>query len=458
MANIVRLSWSVLSEVLRGDNVPFAYVLLKGWTALFGEGEWALRSLSVAAYSAAVVLTGLAGRRVGGPTAGLMAATLMATSTKIGLAHAATARPYALLALIASAAMLQSVAMLQSARRERARVAPVVALALTHLLGLFTHPTYVFVLVAYGAASTLVRRALVNAASVAALIAVAAYGTLWGPVVRATLAMQATSWMSPPSVADLKAAYLLLWGTGPGLIMLGVLAALLLADLERTREAIAATPRRWALVAAAVAWGLPIAVSFWKPVFLASRTPVMLLPASAVLLGAVLSALARRLVLVTLAALFVLTAALVAPAGGRSDPVPTPQSVREVLDLATCGDTIVATGLANSPIEYYLRRLNARSCVRFVAFPASMRNWTGRLAQPAAMNLVRRECRELVEGLAGGRGRVWAFVLSRGTVAEASAMLSDELHRALSCTGRLPLRGAYFDAVLVCKAASSRPF
>jgi hypothetical protein len=456
MANAVRLPWSVLFGVFRGDNIPFAYVLLKGWTALFGEGEWALRSLSVAAYSAAVVVTGLAGRRAAGSAAGLMAATLMATSTKIGIVHAATARPYALLALVASLALLQSVALLEPTPREGSRRGPIVALALTHLFGLFTHPTYVFVLLAYAAASTLLRRIVVNGANLAAAAALVAYVALWGPVVRATVAAQRTGWwMAPPRFADLKGACLLLWGTGPGMIMLGAVLALALTNTQRTRDAIAATPIRWSLVAAAVAWTVPIAVSFWKPVFLASRTPVMLLPITAVLLGGLLCALAGRLALVTLGGLLLLAGAQVVPAMRDGDPVPTRESVRAVLDRMTCGDTIVAAGLAHAPIEYYLRRLNASSCVHFVWFPADLLDWTGRVREPAALDRARRESRELVEAIAARRGKVWAFGLSRGMLSDASAMLTQELQRALSCDERLPLRGAYFDTVLVCEAPAA---
>ena len=62
MANSVRLPWHELFLVFRTDNVPLSYVLLRGWTAVLGESELALRGLSIAAYCGAVVVVGLAGR------------------------------------------------------------------------------------------------------------------------------------------------------------------------------------------------------------------------------------------------------------------------------------------------------------------------------------------------------------------------------------------------------------
>jgi hypothetical protein len=451
VANSLRLPWAALIEVFKADNIPLVYVLLKGWTAVFGEAEWALRSLFVVAYSAAVIMTGLAGRRVSASATGLMAATLVATSTKVGLWHAATARPYALLALIASIALWQSLTMTTRGNAFAGRRAA--ALAATHLLGLFTHPTYVFVIAAYASASAVVRRTVVNAATLAAVVAVAVYAVSWGAIFRATFVMHATSWMTPPGVGDLKAAFLLLWGTGPGMMLAGAVMVLALGDLARTRRAATPAGVRWVAVAAGLAWVLPVAVSFWRPVFLPARTPVMLLPVTAVLLGSLLEALAGRLALVTLGGVLLLAASQALPsAARREDPVPTRASVQAVLKGAVCGDTLLATGLAADPVEYYMRRLDAPSCVHYAKFPTDMRNWTGRVGQPSAMEPVRLECRRLVDALAAREGRVWVFGATRGMGAEALAMFTDEARRALSCEPALARRGAGFDTVFACQA------
>ena len=84
---------------------PFYHALLKGWKALFGESEAAMRSLSALAGTATIPLVYLLGRQAAGPLAGVFAAAILALSPT-HIYYSQETRPYALLVLCATGAML----------------------------------------------------------------------------------------------------------------------------------------------------------------------------------------------------------------------------------------------------------------------------------------------------------------------------------------------------------------
>ena len=96
---------------------PMYYTLLKGWTALFGASETGMRSLSVLASMATVMLLACAGRILrAGPTGdrvALLAALLLALN-RGHIEYAQQARPYALETLTATLAILFSVLLVRA--------------------------------------------------------------------------------------------------------------------------------------------------------------------------------------------------------------------------------------------------------------------------------------------------------------------------------------------------------
>ena len=449
-ANAARLPWSQLRAIFRTDNIPFMYVLLRMWTAMFGESEIALRALPILAYALAVLMTGLAasGR---GPLAAIAASALVVSSVRIGVTHAATVRPYALLAAVSAAVTLLSLASLDRSESRRSAWWRGAALAALHLLGLFTHPTYVFVLAACGLAGALAGRSIRTASAVAAGAALVLYGLLWGHVVRATLASEATSWMQPPRLADAKTAYLSLWGTGPGFMLAGALVVLGLSNRSRLRELSRDPQVQWIAAATFIGWVAPIALSLWRPVFLPVRTPVMLLPLTAVLVAFVLSALASRAAVLTLVGCFLIAASGQVIAAARAgDPAPSRASLQAILSEATCSDTIVAVGLANEPVDYYLRRLAAPACLAVEQFPASMLNWTRQLTDEAAMRRIEDEATALVARLSSRSGTIWVVAAEKGMGHEASAVFAAAARARLACGDPQPVRGSFFDHVTRC--------
>lgn len=447
MANTARLSWSILRTELANDNVPFAYLILKGWIAVAGDSEVAMRLLSTLAYSGAVIFSGLAARAVAGPAAGLVAAALMTASDRIGLEHAATVRPYALLCLWGAVASWLCV---RSFARNNDRWV-IVGVGITHLLGLFTHPVYVTFAAACATASAIAERRVLTPIAIATASSIVVYAVSWGPMLVSTMALQTTSWMKPPTMADVQYGFLLLWGTGPGFILTGAVLAATFSDVGRARAAWQDREFQWMAGAAAIGWIVPIGISFWKPIFEATRTPALLLPITCSLVAAWLVRCGN----VKIAASFAVVC-LVA-AGGRmaarptTDPYPTSTSLAAVVAQAQCGDTIVAPGLAPTPVGYYLPRLQHPVCLTVVPFPARLIDWTGQLRDPIRRERLQAEAMTIARTLGSDRRDAWLLRLDRGETIEASDMIDAALQAEMTCDPPQPLKGAFFDSLVHCR-------
>jgi uncharacterized membrane protein len=127
---------------------PFYYTLLKGWRAFAGSSELGLRSLSLLASIATVLLVAGAARIARlGPMAervGLLAATFLSLNAG-SIEFAQQARPYALQALTASAAVFCSFMLLARAGTGAGGRRWAAGLAVSGGLTLWLHVTGVFI-------------------------------------------------------------------------------------------------------------------------------------------------------------------------------------------------------------------------------------------------------------------------------------------------------------------------
>src|SRR5687767_10491897 len=89
----------LLPTILDAETQPPLYlVIAKAWQAVFGLGEVGIRSLSAVAGIATIPVVYAAGRLLGSPRAGLIAAALTAASPFM-IWYSQEARPYALFGL-----------------------------------------------------------------------------------------------------------------------------------------------------------------------------------------------------------------------------------------------------------------------------------------------------------------------------------------------------------------------
>jgi mannosyltransferase len=104
--NIATLPLGDIPDALRQDgHPPLYYVLLHGWTEVFGTGDEAVRALSGLFAVATLPLAWLAGRRRGGPVLGWLTLLVVAVAP-FALRYATETRMYALVMFLALAGWL----------------------------------------------------------------------------------------------------------------------------------------------------------------------------------------------------------------------------------------------------------------------------------------------------------------------------------------------------------------
>ncbi len=432
------------------DNAPLFYALLRGWTRAFGSSAFALRAMSAAAFGGAILLGAAAARRAASARAAVLTAVLAGCSVPFGLVPAATARPYGLASCCAAMTLWAAV---HAGTTMTAPFRAGALLATAHLLGLFTHPTFVLVSAASIAAAVVAeRRRWLLAAAPAAAVGI--YLLAWWRVLALTAALPARTWMPPPRIVDL-AAGLLAWGDHATLVLGALTAGLLVVRrLSKPSQAVLV----YALTVAVLVLAGAFAVSRITPVYSAARTPVFILPALSLVCGLAIAELAPRWIAAAAAVVVVASAARYGVRTARQpDPFPTRASLAVVADRAVCGDTIVATGLSYAPIHYYAPAAHLPACVQVTAFPDDV------AAHPGWLDLSSRAVAALPQdaSVRAARlppaGTVWVFMQVRGVGAAAGGALDRELSTQRRLAATLPLGGSFFDEVRVFQAAAGRP-
>ena len=138
----------LVTDGLSTEATPPTYpLLLRGWIALCGDSEAALRSLSVVACVACVPVVYALGRELGGRVQGLLGALLF-TLCPMSLYFAQEARVYAIL-MLAAAVVLWAVAVFQRDPRSTKATA---AYLVGGTLCLYLHATAILFIAACGAA------------------------------------------------------------------------------------------------------------------------------------------------------------------------------------------------------------------------------------------------------------------------------------------------------------------
>lgn len=143
--NLSKVPLGQLRHVLANDGAPpLYYFLLHGWMKVFGDSNEAVRLLPALFSVATLPLVHRAGRRLGGPTVGLAALVLTATSP-FAIRYATENRMYSLVALLVTAGWLVLVEAMD-AGRDRPRTLPLVGVGLVTGALLLTHYWAIYLL------------------------------------------------------------------------------------------------------------------------------------------------------------------------------------------------------------------------------------------------------------------------------------------------------------------------
>jgi hypothetical protein len=229
---VAKLPLGELRGALASDgHPPVYYVLLHLWMAVFGEGDLAVRSLSGVFALAALPLTWVLARRLGGREAAV-AGLLLLASSPFAIRYATEARMYTLVMLLVLAgALALREAVETGAPRWR------VAVALLSGLLLLTHYWTFYLLGATGLVLVWAAWRVTGEERrrrVGAIVAIAAGGLLflpWLPTFLAQAASTGTPWGLPARPAELATTSLVDFGGGDfgEARLLGGLTALLAA-------------------------------------------------------------------------------------------------------------------------------------------------------------------------------------------------------------------------------------
>lgn len=290
----------------RESNPPLYYTLLKGWMALVGEGDVALRGLSILIGLAGIGAAWSIAQRLGGRTAALIA-TLWLALSPVQIGFSQEVRSYA---LAATAALIAIRAMIGILNGRRLWFVLYMAAA---LVALYAHTTMlVFVAIAGAAMLWLLRdRPRALGTWVAANIAVAAGWSWWAWISIGQVARHSDTiaWIARPTLADswrmTEAAYLpftkaIIGGWGIGLLLAAMLLAIGWLATRDRRPAV--------LLLTMLVLGAPcllFALSQVQPVFLV-RTLYWASAPAWILIAVALARHAPRRTIVIVAAMIVL--------------------------------------------------------------------------------------------------------------------------------------------------------
>ena len=343
--HLAETSLGDLPDVLRRDGAPpLYYALLHGWMKLVGTGNQAVRLLSAVFGVATLPLLYRAGRRLGGPTVGVGALVLLATSP-FAIRYGTEARMYSLVALLVAAGWLLVVNALERPRPIWLAGVGAVSglLLLTHYWAIYLLACTVGVLVLAAWRGVLDRGAVVRVVAATAAGSIVLFGP-WIPAFLYQRAHTGTPWGTAPGPVEVAFTTLVDLGGGPfpeGQALAALLAGLTLlalfgraVDGRRIELDLASRPgaRGEALVAASTLL-LAVGVGTATSSAFASRYTSVAFPLVVLVAAYGLRALADRRVVAGVLAV----ASLLGVVGG----------VRNVVFRRTSADAVVATILEN---------------------------------------------------------------------------------------------------------------
>jgi mannosyltransferase len=393
--SLARMDWQSFAAVVwnREGNMGLYYVLLRFWVHFFGDGEWAVRSLSALFSIATVAVLYALGRALFGTRVAWLGTLLFALNA-FHVRYAQEARGYSQLAFFVT---LSSLCLVEAVEAKRiiywiGYIASVVLATYSHLFGVLVLPAHWVALVLGRPHRTPWRALALSSLAIAVLLAPL------GIFLLTTEVWQVIA-LPPPGPSSLRGLLFALVGGSDGAGWLYVCAAL--AGVIANRRALAASdrPERWGLWLILAWFATPIALAFAlsaaKPIF-QYKYLIFCLPPYLLLAALGLAAIrSRRVFAVALGVMVVVAAYRVVHYYGKTSGTEDWRAATQfVLTHTREGDAIVFyEPYVRVCYEYYRTRLPA-------AHPAVMAEV---VADPAA-----------VTAAAGPYGRVW-LVLSHVT-------------------------------------------
>jgi uncharacterized membrane protein len=447
---IARLPVPGLLDALRHDGAPpLYYLLLHGWTALFGDGVTAVRSLSAVFAVATLPLFYLLGHRLGGSVRTGVLTLLLAAVNPWVIRYAAEARMYALVMLLATV-----LALTLHRLREHPTARTAGLLALVGALLLYTHYWSLFLLAAVGLVLVAWLLRGPRRAGLAGIAALAGSGMLFGPWVPSLLFQSrhtGTPWAGRPEVLPATLTTVQDWSTAGAWPItrdtaFALLALLLLAGLAAVRRR---PGIRWVAAVVAATLVLAFVACRLQPAAVTTRYTSVVVPLVVLLVAVGIGTLRPvwgNAVVVVLAGVSLVAAATVASVPRSQAAViaaAVDRGARRGDLVAYCPDqlgpsvsrligtsvtqVVYPTGQGPARVDWvdYAKRNAAASPVDFAVdlaaqAPAGSRIW---LVRRDGFRTYGRSCQRITETLTALLGDPVTAVVARGSYRERATLL-----------------------------------
>jgi len=470
-ANIARLGWTDILSALKADtHPPLYYLLLAGWTRLFGESEIALRSMSALFYFLTIPTLYAIVRTAGGCRDAALLAAFLFLVGKPAIAHAQNARMYSLLCLITALTYLAYMRAYWDRRAQRLHEA---AFVLAASCGMFVHFWFVFALAGIAIAHAVMRCPPHPFRPIFSLsLAMLPFGFLWMPILLRHQMQHPLVSLAPPNVWVLAETLADYYGKGliGGLVLAAAAAAvcgrhILYVFKKETPVAAMATAAKqkacgplliFFFAAFLFSLLLPFLVSLIKPIYRVGSYTIIGLPPLAAALGVLLACHgARRLVYLFCAALLAGSIILFARRRIEEKHCSDRSTAQYLAVHVQPGDTIIFTSLSRPAIEYYFRRFPPREGIAKISFPKELEDhpgWRNPRLQMANHAALAAEADNVVQSLAATprkNQRVW---LLYGVDTGVASMLKDRLDATFRLEKKLDLQDTeetFYTCVLV---------
>jgi 4-amino-4-deoxy-L-arabinose transferase-like glycosyltransferase len=425
---MARLPLLALLDTLRYDaGPPFYYILLRGWRALFGESELALRGLSLGFALATTVLLYTIARRLWDPPTGLWSAGFWVHSP-LSTVYAYEARNYTCLALL-------TVCFFLSLQGHSGRWKAILWAGLTAMLLVYTHNLGWFVVAGGLATHGLLTQDWKARAQTATILPFVAFAYIpWIPILQAQLQNTAMTigWVqnfwSPTALFQSLLGFLP-GGALPsyvGLVSLpfGLQAAFavlwigLFVHLGWTTRR--SNPKSGLYPALFLGFGLLLPYLYsWlrQPVYLPGRTDFALYPLWCLLTGLAIRNLPSTWRWGVSGVILLACLSVTGMEYTKTVPKSERDIVRYLSREAQPGDVVLCTGLTRPPLEYALQPRG----LQFVSYPRSMATHLAHIDEAGylqELNIAAEATASLEEALQHTQGTVWVAA-SRRKINEA---------------------------------------
>ena len=440
---------SLIDMLAAGNNMPAYYLFMRVWTSVFGIGEAALRVPGVIFYILSVVCVYFFGKRLFSGRGPAFASALIYLLLRINTDNAVNARPYGMLALLSIASLMLFYELFIVGKNNRLLAAAFIAV---NIIGSFTHLWFFFTALYQAVYYMAVKRRLDKRFTLVFLYSFAGFFILWVPVLYSQLHSTSNSWMAfNGNEIEVTLRYFMAGRLYSVffLSLIPVLAGFLKKMYEKKGYNYKPymTNTFFILTVLIVSLIVPFIISFFKPIYIVERGPMITAAPFALLLGGFLCAISYRPLFYAALSLFSLFIYIKLYSAGAVNYLNDRTLAKLAISNAADVDNISFYSELKRPMKYYFKLYNFNRSVRFTDLPE-------KIADPGgAEGGVRLEAiDQYYDSLSKGKKLLYVF-----TDADAKSAVFNLIYARLNKTHRVIKKAGCAGITLVKYSLTEKP-